>query len=207
MGKNNVKKASGRIGLLLLATVLTFSVLFPVEAHAAASFSDIKGHWAQPYIERAVKQGFIKGYPGGKFEPDKRVTRAEFVSMINRALGNSGTARIAFSDVRYSEWYYSDVAKAVGAAFAAGFNDATFKPNQSITRQEASVMISKVIPTYGYSGKLRTFSDYRSISDWAYTSMSKVNGKGYMTGYSDGKIHPLDSLTRAQAAKIIGDII
>lgn len=37
--------------------------------------------------------------------------------------------------------------------------------------------------------------------------MSKVNGKGYIGGYADGRLHPLDNLTRAQAAKIISEII
>jgi hypothetical protein len=161
----------------------------------------------QTYIERAVSQGFIKGYPDGSFKPDKNVSRAEFVSMVNRALENLGTTQISFSDVPYSQWFYNDVAKAVSAAYVTGFIDGTFKPNQSVTRQEASVMIAKFIPTYGYSGRLQAFSDYNSISSWAREAMSKVNGKGYINGYSDGKIHPLDPLTRAQAAKIISDII
>lgn len=194
-------------GCIVSAIFLSLILLIPQQVSADTVFNDIEGHWAKTYITRAVNQGFIKGYPDGSFKPDRQVTRAEFVSMVNRALGNTGTSKIYFSDVRNTDWYYSDVSKAVCAAFVTGFNDNTFKPNQSITRQEAAVIISNFIPTYGQSARLQSFSDYGKISSWASTALSKVCGKGYLSGYTDGKIHPLDALTRAQAAKIIGDIV
>lgn len=197
-----------RLSVLLLAIAMVFSLSSTnTNTYAAAAFNDIAGHWAEQYINRAVSQGFIKGYPDGSFKPDAQVSRAEFVSMINRALENSGTASISFSDVSRGDWYYEDVAKAVRAGYVLGYSDATFKPGRSITRQEACVMISKFVPTYGESGRLQNFSDYRSVADWAYTAMSKVNGRGHIGGYADGRLHPLDNLTRAQAAKIISEII
>lgn len=203
MGKNIFQKGIG----IIAALVLSATVFIPVDSYGALVFSDVKGHWAESYINRAVRQGFIEGYTDGSFRPEQKVSRAEFVSMINRALGNSRTDRISFIDVPYGAWYYQDVAKAVKASYVKGFNDGTFKPGQSITRQEAAVMIAKIIPTYGYSGRLQNYPDYRSIGSWANDALSKVNGKGYITGYSDGRMHPLDPLTRAQAAKIIGDIL
>jgi hypothetical protein len=197
-----------KLGCLALVVVLVFLV-FPagIESYGASSFKDIRGHWAEQYIEKAVAQGIIKGYTDGRFLPDEKVSRAEFISMINRALGNTSTGKINFSDVSSGAWYYGDVAKAVTAGFVSGFDDGTFRPNNKITRQEAAVMLARIVPTYGYSANLSRFADYRSIADWAYTAMSKVCGKGYISGYTDGMIHPLDSLTRAQAAKIISDIV
>ena len=197
-----------KLGCLALVVALVFLV-FPAgtESYGASSFKDIRGHWAEQYIERAVAQGIIKGYTDGRFLPDEKVSRAEFISMINRALGNTSTGKINFSDVSSGAWYYGDVAKAVTAGFVSGFDDGTFRPNNKITRQEAAVMLARIVPTYGYSANLSRFADYRSIADWAYTAMSKVCGKGYISGYTDGMIHPLDSLTRAQAAKIISDIV
>ena len=195
-----------RVVSFLLAAFLIVPMLSPVNSHAA-SFTDTKGHWAEAYIERAVAQDLIKGYPDGRFEPDKQVSRAEFVSMLNRALGNNGFVSISYTDVAPTAWYYADVRRAVSASYVAGYNDGTFKPNNNISRQEAAVMIARVLPTYGESGRLQNFTDYRSVADWAYTALSKVNGKGYISGYTDGRIRPLDPLTRAQAAKIIGDIV
>ena len=50
------------------------------------TFSDIKGHWAQSYIERAAELGWIKGFEDGTFRPDDRITRAQAMTMINRVL-------------------------------------------------------------------------------------------------------------------------
>ena len=196
-----------RIGCALLAIVLSLALTMPVNSYAASRFSDTAGHWAESYINTAVNEKIITGYPDGKFLPDKAVTRAEFATMVNKALGNSGSETIKFSDVVYGEWYYNDVAKALAASYTAGYDDNTFRPNNPITRQEAAVMISRIVPAYGADGNLKKYSDYGSIADWAYTSLEKVNGKGYIGAYDDGKIHPTDKLTRAQTAKIICDII
>ena len=182
------------------------TMFVPVASHGA-NFSDTRGHWAESFIDRAVQYGFVQGYPDGTFAPDKSVTRAEFTTMINKALKNTATATITFKDVPYSEWYYQDVAKALAATYVAGYEDNTFKPNSPITRQEAAVIISRIIPTYGSSGNLNAFPDRSSIADWAYTAFQKVNGKKYMGAYDDGNLYPLARLTRAQTAKIICDIL
>lgn len=196
-----------RIGCLVLVAILSLPLAAPVKSYAAGKFSDTSGHWAESYINTAVSKKIINGYPDGRFLPDKAVTRAEFATMVNKALGNTGTESLSFRDVYNGEWYYNDIAKAVAAAYTAGYDDNTFRPNNPITRQEAAVMISRIVPTYGKSGNLKTYSDYRSIADWAYDAMAKVNGKGYVGAYNDGKIHPADQLTRAQTAKIICDIL
>lgn len=50
------------------------------------TFSDIKGHWAQSYIERAAELGWIKGFEDGTFRPNDCITRAQAMTMINRVL-------------------------------------------------------------------------------------------------------------------------
>ena len=50
------------------------------------SFTDIKGHWAEKYIERAAELGWIKGFEDGTFRPDTYITRAQAMTMINRVL-------------------------------------------------------------------------------------------------------------------------
>lgn len=198
---------SKKIGCGLLAFVMMLAPITPIQSSAAGKFSDVSGHWAESYINTAVNAGFIKGYPDGHFMPDKAVTRAEFTTMVNKALGISSSGNANFTDVNYNEWYYSDVSKAVAACYAGGYDDKTFRPSNPISRQEAAVMISRFVPSYGSNGNLRSYSDYNSVADWASAAMSKVNGKGYIGAYNDGKIHPADQLTRAQTAKILCDIL
>lgn len=191
----------------ILVIALVFTLAIPTTAFGATTLSDIKGHWAETYINKAVKQGIVTGYPDGKFRPDAAVSRAEFVTMVNKALGNNGSATVTFKDVPSFEWYYQGVAKAVAAAYTGGYDDGTFRPDAKISRQEAAVMISRIVPTYGYTASLSKFKDGAKVASWAATAVSKVNGKGYIGAYDDGLLHPEDSLTRAQTAKIITEMI
>ena len=195
------------IASILLAIILLFPLALPLDSHAASKFSDTSGHWAENYINTAVSKNIINGYPDGGFKPNKAVTRAEFCSMINKVLGSNGTANISFTDILHGDWYYNDILKAVAASYTAGYSDNTFRPNNPITRQEAAVMISRIVPSYGASRNLSAYPDSGSISSWAYESLEKVCGKGYIGAYDDGKIHPQDNLTRAQTAKIICEIM
>ena len=97
----------------LLST--TMAVGGAVQAFAAAS--DINGHWAEATIAKWQSVGKIGGYEDGTFKPDKTITRAEFVRLLNTATATSFTssANISFSDVKESDWFFADVAKAVGS--------------------------------------------------------------------------------------------
>lgn len=71
----------------------------------------MNGHWAQSQIEKWVKQGLAKGYPDGTFRPDNKVTRAEFVTLLNRAFGQQKPgAECDFADVKPTDRYYADAA-------------------------------------------------------------------------------------------------
>ena len=193
--------------VIMMALALLTPGLTAPDIAAAATPSDISNHWAKTYITRGIELGFISGYPDGTFLPDRPVSRAEFAKMMNSALGNTATATITFKDVPFSEWYYKDVSKAVAATYVAGYDDGTFLPNKAISRQEASVMIARIIPAYGVSATLTAFKDGSSVADWANPYMKRVVGKGYLGAYDDGLLHPTDSLTRAQTAKIICEIL
>lgn len=56
------------------------------KSNGSRTFSDIKGHWAKAYIERAAELGWISGFQDGTFHPDAYITRAQAVTMINRML-------------------------------------------------------------------------------------------------------------------------
>ena len=197
---------------ILLTVALVLTSLSPIglltdDVYGATKFSDINDHWAKSYIQKAVNKGFVKGYPDGTFLPEKAVSRAEFIKMVNSAIGNTGMASINFNDVPKNEWYYSDISKAVSAAYVSGYTDGSFLPNASISRQEAAVIISRLIPSDSKSANLTNYKDYSKISDWAKDALAIVCGNGYMGAYDDGLLHPADKLTRAQTAKIICDIL
>ncbi len=80
-----------------------------------SAYSDTDGHWAKNYITALGKKGIITGYSDGMFRPDKTVTRAEAVTMINRAAGSGehiDYAENPFTDVSPSHWAYYEILEA-----------------------------------------------------------------------------------------------
>ena len=78
-----MKKSIRAVSALLLTVVMLFSTL----TTALAVGADYKGHWAQGNIEKWVKEGIVSGYPDGSFRPNKPVTRAEFIAIVNNLFG------------------------------------------------------------------------------------------------------------------------
>ncbi len=198
-----------RIACIILALILSLPLALPVNSYAS-NFTDTYGHWAEFYISKVFNEKIIKGYPDGRFMPDKAVTRAEFVAMVNEVfeLDDVNTWKsLNLSDVSYTSWYYTNIATAFAAGYAWRYSDNTFKPNTPITRQEAAVMLAQLIPEGKTKGKLKVFSDYKQIDSEATDAMTKLVGKGYFGAYSDNKLHPKDSVTRAQASKIMSEIL
>lgn len=78
------------------------------------NFNDLRGHWAAYKIEKAAAAGIVSGYPGGDFRPDKNVTRAEAVKILNKTFNikEADSYRNTFSDVMRGDWYYNDVMNA-----------------------------------------------------------------------------------------------
>lgn len=178
------------------------------EANSPAAFSDIQGHWAKSWIEKAVDLGFVSGYEDGTFKPDRTVTRAEFSKLINNAIHTEKKANLNFTDVSNKEWFYSEVQKSVASGFFSGYENNTFKPNNPIKREEVAKVISSAITTGEADGEGATnLSDYSTIQNWAKPSVNAVYNKGYILGYPGGTYQPTKALTRAEAVKIIYEVI
>ena len=85
----------------------------------ASIFSDIKGHWAEKYINSAQEKGWVNGYPDGTFKPQQYITRAEFVTLVNNVLQRRvHKADIlpdakTFPDLKEAMWYYEAMMEAI----------------------------------------------------------------------------------------------
>ncbi len=204
--------AGKKIAVLLLSFCLMLSI---VGTAAAATDSaganqkpvgaDVVGHWSEKVMKGWADKGYIKGFRDGSLKPDQTVTRAEFASFVNRAYAYSEEAGIAFKDVSSTAWYYADVAKAQAAGYINGYQDQTFKPNKTITRVEAAIMISRI-------GKLKqaagagALKDTAGISSQGRAAIAAVIADGLMSA-SGGKFRPHDGLTRAEAVTVIDRIV
>ncbi len=188
--------------LKIIAAVFTAFALAALAAQAV-ELTDISGHWAEEYIEFGVEQGYINGYADATFKPDVNVTRAEFSKMINSALKITKTSEMPFFDVEETDWFYSDVRKAVYAGYISGYENGAFIATNFITRQEAAAMLSRIATRPETTKNLSAAADEADIADWAKDYMIFVYSKGYMTGDENKKLNPKGNLTRGQAAKLM----
>lgn len=171
-------------------------------------FSDISGHWAESRINEASKIGFVTGYQDGTFKPDKTITRAEFATLLNNAMKNDDMINVDLEDVKSSDWYFNQIEKAVAVGYFSGYEDNTFRPNNPITRQEVAKVVSNAITTGDIDGNGATLlTDYNSIQDWAKYSVNIAYNKSYIMGYPNKMYMPSKALTRAEAVKIIYEIL
>lgn len=198
MGKNFINK--------LLPLALTAAMIVP-SVPAMAAPSDIAGHWAESVITQWQSKGLIQGYEDGTFKPGNTITRAEFVTLMNNAKGFWSEGSINFSDVKNGSWFYSAVARAVAAGYVKGYSDGSFKPNNTITRAEAAVMIANAARLSANEAGAYRFTDVGSIPAWARGSVGAVVAAGYMTGYPDGSFDANASISRAEAVSSLNRML
>ncbi|RKO65642.1 S8 family serine peptidase [Desulfofundulus salinus] len=148
-----------------------------------ALFSDLQGHWARKEIGELAQLGLVGGYPGGKFHPEKTVTRAEFTLMLVRVLkeshlpveaepppagqlpsssgnvpahgpGNDNDGRAANSAPSdLPSWAEKGIREAILRGIVSGYPDGTFKPDRPVNRAEAAAILARVLQVTGLVGE------------------------------------------------------
>lgn len=184
----------------LLAT-MGLTVLMPAASALAAT--DINGHWCENVIERWENEGLIAGYEDGSFRPDQPITRAEFISLVNRYLGFNTSSAISFSDVDVNDWYAKQVAIAVTSGYVGGFDDNTFRPGDYITRAQTASIIARLTHLSNKPEESYKFDDAYRNPEWAKGAIGAVAAKGYMIGDEKNNFDAPDPLTRAEAVAIL----
>ncbi|WP_168123808.1 cadherin-like beta sandwich domain-containing protein [Paenibacillus sp. HB172176] len=181
------------------------------------SFADTKGHWAQAAVEDMASRLIVNGKSADRFEPDSSITRAEFTAMIMRALGLPGqSGQSSYSDVSASDWFGPLVLAASDYELISGYDDKTFRPNQRITRAEAMVIMNRaarladmeaVMSDQDARTLLSAAPDNDDIPGWAYAAVAMSLKSGIANGYEDGSIKPNRSVTRAETAQLIRNLL
>lgn len=193
--------------LVMLASSCLLASSGPASAAPAGhqpALSDIRGTWAEQQIADWVSNGLVSGYPGGTFQPDKPITRAEFFALINRAFGYSETALANAPDVDPADWYAEDIAKATAVGYASSYPDGTIRPDNLISRQEAAAILYRVLPPAVFSlGTLSALADNGQIPGWSRSAVAEAFTVGYMKGYPDGSFQPTKPMTRAEAVSTL----
>lgn len=205
----NKLRSLRRMLSMLLALALALSLVpsvFAAESDSASAPEDeLQGHWAEKQLREWVQSGLLKGDNNGAYNPDKAITRAELISLINRAFGFTEKVDIHFTDIDFSNWAYIQVAIAVQAGYTHGYEDNTIRTDQPITREEAAVMIAHAIKLDGdnVSDSLKAFSDAAVISTWGKPYIAALASQQLIHGTPAGNFSPQGQLTRAEAVTLL----
>ncbi|MGF7184914.1 hypothetical protein GGQ84_000999 [Desulfitispora alkaliphila] len=177
-----------------------FSIFLPGVALAGSNSStliDVEKHWAEEEITNWVGRGLVTGYQDGTFLPNQHISRAEFVTIVNRVFGFTEESNVSFSDVSDGAWYAEQVKRAYAAGYITGYQDNTFRPNQEISRQEVATILARLFKLEGQYN-LTDFNDYLQFPDWSKEAISSVVASGFMSGYPDNSFKPGEATTRAE---------
>ena len=180
--------------LLLCAMACTLIWALPAQVHA---------DYTEPYMKRMEELGLLQGDADGDLRPGDPITRAEFVTIINRAFGYRSAGGHPFRDVPGTAWYAEDVDIGYTEGYITGTSPTAFSPNLSITREEAAFILAKNLMMEPAVGENTSFADGRSISTWSRGMVSAAAENNLISGYPDGTFRPDAPVSRAEAVKIL----
>lgn len=193
-----------------LSTLLIF-ILTATNALAFVGTDVQEDYWAGKEIEFCVNEKIINLDESGAFNPEKEVKRAEFTSMLLRALGHSPKLmerRNPFSDFGKDYWAYNDILKSDELGLVYGYPDNTFRPESFITKAEVASVISHITKDELKDiNVLDKFSDAQDIPEWGKQQFAKSIELGIYVNYPDSdKLLPNKKLNRAEAAVILAKL-
>ena len=196
----------------LLSSALVILVLLSAwsakSVQASVVINDINGHWASEDLSKWVEKGILQGYQNGMIKPDNNITRAEFVTLVNKVFGFYELSQKQFLDVDNTKWFSDEILKARASGYIVGYENNVFKPENYITRQESVVIMAKAFEIQNnndsYMSKLK---DGNSVNEYAKENVSAMLEKGYIAGYKDGTFKPDNYITRAETIKILNQIV
>lgn len=196
--------------LPLVLTVCMILAMIPAALAAGGRFTDVdEKSWASPYIHDVVEKGLMNGISETEFAPQGTLTRGMIATVISRMAEAKvdNVAKTSFADVEVNRYYTGAIDWAAENGLVKGYPDGTFQPNRPVTRQEAATMVYRYAAyaqlTLPETEKKQAFTDSDSISKFASEPVEAMQMAGILSGYSDGSFRPQNSITRAEAAKIL----
>lgn len=187
--------------------LLSIGIILCAATGAYASFSDMPQGADGEILQRAVNNGLISGFEDGTVQPETAVTRAQMATIMTRALNAQEKADISeFSDVNEGDWYYDAMAAAVNMGAFKGDDKQLLNPNNTISRQEAFVVLSRIFDLPAANGDvLAAYSDAADVASWAKEQVSSIVYCGYIDSVS--ALRPLDAMTRLEFATVMDKLV
>lgn len=202
-------QSSGKYTFTMPAAAVTVKAVFAAqETDPDFPFADVaKGSWYYEGVRYAYENGLMSGTGEGTFSPDLPTSRGMLVTILYRLAGSPVAGSASFTDVAKGQWYADGVAWASANGVVSGYPDGSFRPNDTITREQMAAILYQYARIQGKlddsRADLSIFSDLDSLSAYAKEPMSWAVAQGLFSGVSADTLAPGGSTTRAQAAVIL----
>jgi len=167
--------------------------------------------WAKESIEYLAEKGIVSGVDKETFEPDREIKREEFVKMLIGAFASvSKDAECSFTDVPKDSWYAPYAATAQSLGVLKGYEDGRMGAGELLTREDIASLAYRMAVWKGMDISVQSkdpFPDHNLIADYAKDAVYAMKAAGVINGTGFGTFAPKAYCTRAQAAKIIYELI
>ena len=204
---SRVSTQGGREACALKAADVTLT-LAGTGMRPSERFGDVPaGAWYSDAVDFVVRRGLFSGTGEDTFSPEANMTRAMLVTVLWRWEGKPQTdAENRFRDVKSGAWYTDAVRWASAQGIVTGYDEQTFGPDDSVTRQQMAAILCRWAGSRGYatgeSGELSGYRDKDEIAPWALTAMGWACGAGLITGRTADTLSPNGTATRAEVATV-----
>lgn len=193
--------------LAILLSVVMLVGISPLALMAQYSDMPAESHWSYQALSTASELGLLQG-SNGKILPNDKLTRAQMATILVRAFKATETSPVFnFSDVAQDAWFYKEMSIAFNQGWFKGSGD-KIRPNDAISRQEVFVVLARAINAMPVSTYVLAdnFTDAASVASWAQVEAGAMAAKGYIKG-ANGKMNPQSSITRAEFAQLMYNLI
>ena len=204
------RKGGNRSTFQMPASDVTVLATFEEESAALQGFVDVpESKYFYDAVLWAVENGITGGVDETHFAPYASCTRGQLVTFLWRAAGEP-TARNArgFTDVARGRYCEDAVAWAAKNNIVGGYDDGTFRPDATVTRQQTAAILWRFAKyadmdvTVGEDTNILSYKDALSVSDYAFPAIQWAVGAGVMGG-SNGRLLPRDTCNRAQIVTML----
>gem|GEM_PF-813756 len=172
-------------------------------------------HWAYRTIMNLHQEGIVQGISETRFAPERTISRAEFVTMLVRAMGWSEApdSSASFIDVKPDDWFADEVHIVNHRNIVQGVDVYHFAPDRKLTREEMAVITVRAYEyanarqTHGSDDRLSVYTDRSELAAWSAQRVNEALHYGLMNGLPDGRFAPRKLTSRAEAAQVIDRLV